>query len=411
MYGNVGQPTRGNEYLSKAFALRDRASEREKLHITSMYYMAATGELDKAIETFREWEENYPRDDVAYNNLGTVYISEGKLEQGMQQTREGMRLNPDNVIAAENLLAIMVNLGRFEEARQLYQQTMARKLDDDTLHNVLYGVEFIERNPKGMAEQAAWFEGRPELQHEILALEADTEAYAGHVLKARELTHRAVEAALRADNKESAAFWHVDGAWREAAFGNLEEAKREAAAGLALAPDSRDVQQQAALVLARVGDSARARALAQDLAKRYPLHSVVQSYWLPTVQAQLALSGNDAPAAIAQLRNAANLEYGLTVGNANNSCLYSTYLRGEAYLAAGEEGAAAEFQKIMDHPGIVWNCVTGALAHLELGRAYTLASEKTKARAAYQDFLTLWKDADRDVPVLKEAKAELAKLQ
>jgi tetratricopeptide (TPR) repeat protein/predicted Ser/Thr protein kinase len=411
MYGNVGQPTRGNEYLSKAFALRDRASEREKLHITSMYYMADTGELDKAIETFREWEENYPRDDVAYNNLGTVYAGEGKMEQGVEQTREGMRLNPENVIAAENVIGFLTALNRFDDARQLYQQTIAHKLDDDTLHNVLYGVEFVAKNPKGMAEQAAWFEGRPELQHEILALEADTEAYAGHVVKSREVTHRAVEAALRADNKESAAIWQVYGGWREATFGNFEEAKREVAAGLALAPESRDVQQLAALALARAGDAAKARSLAEELAKKYPLHSMVQGYWLPTIQAQLALNAKDAAGAITQLRNAAGMEYGLTVSNENTSCLYPTYLRGEAYLAAGQEGAAAEFQKIIDHAGLVSNCVTGALAHLGLGRAYALAGDKAKARAAYQDFLTLWKDADADVPVLKRAKAEFARQQ
>jgi eukaryotic-like serine/threonine-protein kinase len=411
MYGNTGQPTRAREYLSKAFALRDRASEREKLHITSMYYMASTGELDKAIETFREWEENYPRDGVAFTNLGSLYATEGKLEQGTEQTREAQRLNPDNVIAAGNLLGFLVSLGRLDEARQVYQQTMTRKLDDDTLHIVLYGLEFIEKSPTGMADQAAWFEGRPELQHEILALEADTEAYAGHLAKSREVTRRAVEAALRADNKESAALWHVYSAWREAAFGNVEEAKREAAAGLALAPGSGDVRQLAALVLGRARDAAKARALAQELAKAYPLHTVVQSYWLPTIQAQLALVAKDGAGATTQLRNTAGLEYGLTVSNMNNSCLYSVYLRGEAYLAAGQDGAVAEFQKIIDHPGIVWNCATGALAHLQLGRAYALAGDKVKARSAYQDFLTLWKDADPDIPVLKEAKAEFAKLQ
>jgi serine/threonine protein kinase/tetratricopeptide (TPR) repeat protein len=411
MYGNVGQPTRGNEYLSKAFALRDRASEREKLHITSMYYMADTGELDKAVETFREWEENYPRDDVAFNNLGTVYAAEGKLEQGTEQTREGMRLNPENVIAAENVIAFLVALNRFDEARQIYEQTMARKLDDDTLHNVMYGVEFLAKNPKGMAEQIAWFESRPELQHEILALEADTEAYSGHLIKSREITHRAVEAAVRADNKESAAIWHELAGWREAIVGNLEEARRDAAAGLALAPESRDVQQLAALVLARSGDAAKARTLAEELNKKYPLHSLVQSYWLPTIQAQLAMNSKDAAGAIAQLRNTAGTEYGLTVSNANTSCLYSIYLRGEAYLDSGQAGAAAEFQKIVDHSGLVSNCVTGALAHLELGRSYAQAGDKAKARAAYQDFLTLWKEADPDIPVLKQAKAEYAKLQ
>jgi tetratricopeptide (TPR) repeat protein/predicted Ser/Thr protein kinase len=411
MYGNVGQPARGNEYLTKAFGLRDRASEREKLHITSMYYMASTGELDKGVKTFREWEENYPRDDTAFTNLSALYAFEGKMEQAAEQAREGLRLNPDNVIAAENLFAGLVVLGRFDEARQVYQQAMAHKLDDDTLHVVLYGLEFVERNPKGMAEQAAWFEGRPELLHEILALEADTEAYAGHVAKARELTRHAIEAAVRADNKESAAVWELLSAWREAAFGNLEEAKREATAGLALAPESRDAMQLAALVLARTGDSLKARAVSQELAKRYPLHTMVQSYWLPTIQAQLALNAKDGVGASTQLRNTTNVEYGFTVSNGNNSCLYSVYLRGEAYLAARQEGAAAEFQRIIDHPGLVWNCATGALAHLELGRAYAQAGDKAKARAAYQDFLTLWKDADSDIPVLKEAKAEFARLQ
>jgi tetratricopeptide (TPR) repeat protein len=411
MYGNIGQPMRGVEYLSKAFALRDRASEREKLHITSMYYMAATGELDKAVETFREWQENYPRDEIAYINLGSLYAINGKMEQGLEQSREGLRLNPDNVIAAENAIGFLISFGRFDEARQMYQQTMARKMDDDTLHLELYGLEFVARDAKAMAEQAAWFESRPELQHEILALEADTDAYTGHVAKARELTHRAIEAALRADNKESAALWQLEGAWREMLFGNLEEAKREAAAGLAFVPESRDAQQQAALVFARAGDTARANTLVQELAKRYPLYTTVESYWVPTIQAQIDLNGKDAVGALAQLRNAANLEYGLTVGNSNNSCLYPIYLRGEAYMAAGQDGAAAEFQKIIDHPGIVWNCATGALAHLELGRAYAAAGDKVKARAAYQDFLTLRKDAAPDVPVLKEAKAEFARLQ
>jgi predicted Ser/Thr protein kinase len=411
MYGNIGQPMRGNEYLSKAFAMRERASEREKLHITSMYYLGATGELDKAIETFREWGENYPRDDVAHTNLSVLYATEGKIEQAEEQAREGLRLNPDNVIAAENVIGFLVCLGRFDEARKVYQQTIAHKLDDDTLHTILYGVEFVEKNAKGMAEQAAWFENRPELQHEILGIQADTEAYAGHLAKAREITRRSVEAALRADNKESAAFWQLNSAWREAAFGNLEEAKREASAGLALVPESRDAQQLGAVILARAGDTARARTLSAELAKQYPLHSLVQSYWLPTIQAQIALNAKDAPGAITQLRNAAALEYGLSISSANNSCLYPTYLRGEAYLMAGQEGAAAEFQKIIDRPGLVWNCATGALAHLELGRAYALAGDKAKARAAYQDFLTLWKDADADVPVLKEAKAEFARVQ
>ena len=413
MYGNVGQPTRGNEYLSKAFALRDRASEREKLHITSMYYMAVTGELDKAVETFREWEENYPRDNTAYTNLSSVYGQQGKMEQAADQAKEGLRLSPDNVITAENLMVPLVNLQRYEEAQQVYQQAMARKLDDDVLHIASYGMDFIQRDTKAMAEQAAWFEARPELQNEILGLESDTEAYAGHLMKAREITRHAAESAMRADNKESASFWQLAAAWREALFGNFEEAKRGAVAGLAIAPGSRDVQLWTALVLGRAGDSAKARALAQKLAQQYPGHTLVQSYWLPAIEAQLALSEKEPQKAVDQIQKTENLEFAIPSANAvNNTCLDPTYLRGEAYLALGHAGpATTEFQKIISHPGLVWNCVTGALAHLGLGRAQALAGDKAKARVAYQDFLTLWKDADPDIPILKEAKAEYAKLQ
>ncbi|MGA8762662.1 MAG: protein kinase [Candidatus Sulfotelmatobacter sp.] len=412
MYGNVGQPTRGKEYLTKAFALRDRASEREKLHITSMYYMAVTGELDKAIETFREWEENYPRDDIAYTNLSTVYTTEGRMELGADQARIGLRLNPDNVIGVGNLMGFLVGSQRYDEARQLYQQALGRKLDDDALHTVIYGLDFVQKDSKGMSEQVAWFDARPELQNEILGLESDTEAYVGHFIKARDITRHAAESAIRADNRESAALWQLVAAWRESLVGNLEEAKRGAAAGLAIAPESEDGQQLASLILARSGDTVKARALAQKLAQQYPVHTLVQSYWLPTIQAQIALSSKDGQAAIEQLQNTANLEFALGISNANNSCLNPIYLRGEAYLATGQGSAAAgEFQKIIDHPGLVWNSITGALAHLELGRAYALAEDKTKARAAYQDFLALWKDADPDVPILKEARAEFAKLQ
>jgi eukaryotic-like serine/threonine-protein kinase len=411
MYNNLGQATRGEEYLRKAFELRERASEREKLHITSMYYMAATGEMDKAIETFREWEENYPRDDIAYTNLGSLYATEGKCDLSIEQSRQSRRLNPDNVITAENLIACLIELGRFDEARQDYEQAIAHKLDDDTPHILMYGLDFVQGNAKDMVDQAAWFEGRPELQHEVLGMEADTEAYAGHLAKAREITRRAVESALHADNKESAALWQLDGAWRENLFGNLEEARKQALAGLALDRESANAQELAALVLAREGDSSDAQKLMDEVNKRYPQSTMAQSYWLPTIRAQLALTAKDSPGALAQLQNTSGLEYGSITANEIDSCLYSVYLRGEAYLAAGQDGAPAEFRKIIDHPGVVWNCTSGVLAHLELGRAYARAGDKTKAKAAYQDFLTLWKDADPEIPVLKQAKTEFANLQ
>jgi len=411
-YGNLGQSARGNQYLSKAFALRDHASEREKLHITSMYYMQVTGEMDKAIETYREWEEDYPRDDTAYNNLSTAYAALGKPQEGLDQTRNALRLNPDNVITSGNLFAFLVSTQRYDEAHALYQQTLARKLDGESLHVDGYGLDFIQGDQKGMAEQVAWFETRPELQNEILGPESDTEAYAGRFGKARELTHRAAESALRADNKESAGVWEAVAAWREALVGNDEQARQYARAGLSTAPDNRDTQQLATLALARAGDTAGARELVQKLTQQYPSYTLVQSYWLPTIEAQISLAEKQPQAAIDQAQKTANLEFAMAVSVFDNSCMYPTYLRGEAYLATGQAGpAAAEFQKIIDHPGIVWNCATGALAHLELGRAEALAGDKATARAAYQDFLTLWKDADPDIPILKEAKAEFTKLQ
>jgi eukaryotic-like serine/threonine-protein kinase len=412
MYSNLGQIARSTQYLTQAFNLREHASEREKLHITSMYYMNVTGELDRAVETFREWQENYPRDDVAYTNLGSLYATEGKYEQSVEQTRAGLRLNPDNVIAYENLIGDLAYLNRFDEARQAFQEAMDRKLDDDQPHLNLYAIAFLQGDEKGMAQQAAWFEGRPELEHEILALESDTASYSGHLRTARELTERGVQSALRADNKEAAAAWQLNGAWREALFGNIDDARREATTGLALAPESRDDSALAALVLSRTGDRARALALTQTLSKRFPLHTLVQSYWVPVIMAQDALAGKGSAAAIEKLRAVAPPLDLNTPSNSYSSCLYPIYLRGEAYLAAGQGSAAAgEFQRILDHKGLVWNCPAGAVARLQLGRAYAMQGDTAKAKSAYQDFLTLWKDADPDIPILKEAKAEYTKLQ
>jgi len=412
VYGNMGEFTRGREYLSRAFALRDRASEREKLHITSMYYMTVTGELDKAVETYREWQENYPHDDIPHINLAVAYAILGKMEQGAEQARAALRLNPESVISQEDYMAFLIGLQRYDEVRQIYTQTLAQKMDDETLHVLMYGVDLLQGNHKEMAEQVAWFDPHPEVQNEILGPEADTEAYAGHFVKAREMTREAVESAIRADNKESAALWQLAGGWREALIDDHERARADATAGLEIAPDSRDGEQMAALILARSGEAPRAHTLAQKVGQEYPSHTLVQSYWIPTIEAQVALSGKQPQAALDQLQKTANLEFALATTNANNTCMNPTYLRGEAYLAAGQTNAAqAEFQKIIDHPGVIWNCLTGVLARLEVGRTYALAGDKAKARAAYQEFLTMWKDADPDIPILKEAKAEYAKLQ
>jgi tetratricopeptide (TPR) repeat protein len=412
MYDNLGQHVRGEEFLSKAFALRDHASEREKLHIASMYYMSVTGELDKAVETYREWEESYPRDYVSRVNLGVLYSLQGQYEKAIEEERKSIELNADNVIAYENLVNYLLVSNRFEDARKAHDEAILRKLDDYGLTTCLYALAFLQGDGKTMEEQLTWFEGKPDLEHMSLALQSGTDAYTGHLTKARELTHRAVASAIRADAKESAAMDELDGAWREAAFGNLEDAHQETVAALALAPQSRDVQLMAGLVFAFSGDAKRGQVVAADMGKNFPLNTLVQSYWLPAIHAQIALTIKDTTSAIEQLRAAGPVELGLPSGNATNSCLYPAYVRGQAFLAAGRGGeAGAEFQKILDHRGLVWNCATGALARLELGRAYVATGDNTKAKAAYQDFLTLWKDADPDIPILKEAKTEFAKLQ
>jgi eukaryotic-like serine/threonine-protein kinase len=272
-----------------------------------------------------------------------------------------------------------------------------------------------------MAEERRWFSGRPE-ENFVISLESDTQAYAGHLAKSRELTRQAADSAIRNDSKESAAIWRENAALREAAFGNAAAAKELGSDGLKLYPSSQGVQDEAALAFAMAGDASQAESLAEVLKKRYPLDTQVQSLWLPTIRAQLSLDGKNSTAALKNFPAVSPIEFGQIPFVANLSCLYPTYVRGEANLAAGQgSAAAAEFQKILDHSGIVWNCWTGALAHLGVARANALQSKTTqgadadaarvRALGAYKDFLTLWKDADPDIPILKEAKAEYAKLQ
>ena len=410
-YAGLGQSDRANEYLTKAFNLRDRASEREKLHITALYYQVVTGELDKAVETYREWEESYPRDDLAPLNFGALDGVEGRYEPAVEQMQKSLRLNPDDVITYDNLSESLLALNRLDDARKIFDEAIARKLDDDVLHLARYGIAFLQSDGKVMSEQTAWFTDRPEVENEMLALEAETEAYAGHLSKARELTRRAMDSAVRADNKGGASIWQLEGAFREEIFGE-PDALEQASAAMKVAPDSPEAEEFGALLLAGSGDAKRAESLIQDLQKRFPFHTMVQSYWLPTIRAQIALVNQQPQQAIDVLRAALPVELGQALSTQGPYCLYPVYVRGEAYLAAGQGGvAAAEFQKLIDHRGITWSCATGALARLGLARAYAMQGDTAKARTAYQDFLTLWKDADPDIPILKQAKAEYAKLQ
>ena len=424
-YYNVGEPARASEYLAKAFQLREHASERERLKITANYYSSVTGELEKAARTYQETIASYPREIAAHNNLGIVFAGLAQYEKAVEVTRQGIRLAPDEMTLQENLTDYLLALQRFDEARQIIHEAQPRKPDNYIFPAARYALAFLASDSSGMAEQEQWFAGRPEYENFGLALASDTEAFVGHLSKARELTKRAVDSAIRADRKETGAVWRAIAAQREAANGMAAEARSSAAAALKLAPTSQAVKAEAALAFALAGDTVRAGSLAQDLEKHFPLDTQMQALWLPAIRAQLALNKENPALALRTLQVAPlPLEFGVITfaANAAGSCLYPTYVRGAAYLAAGQgRAAAAEFQKILDHSGIVWNCWTGALAHLGKARANALESRaaqgadadaaRVRAITAYRDFLTLWKDADPDIPILREAKAEYAKLR
>jgi eukaryotic-like serine/threonine-protein kinase len=340
--------------------------------------------------------------------LGLVYGEQGQYEKAAEVTRQAVRLAPEAVSPYDDIANFTLALLRFDEARQSIQEAQTRKQDNFIFHNALYALAFIGADSAAMAEQQEWFAGKPE-ESFGLALASDTEAYAGHVGKARELTKRAVDSAVRADSKETGAIFQANAALQQAAYGNASEARQSAAEALKLAPASQGVESEAALAFGMAGDTARAESLAQDLGKRFPLDTQMQSLWLPAIQAQLALDKKNPAAALNSLQAASRIELGQIAFVANISCLYHIYIRGEAYLAAGQGSvAAAEFQKILDHSGIVWNCWTGALARLGVARAYALQARtsqgadsdaaRVRALAAYKDFLALWKDADPAIP-------------
>ena len=421
-YYSMNELERASEYYTKAFGLREHASEREKMDISATYYGNVTGEQDKAVKVYQQLIESYPRDAGRYNNLGIVYGVLGQYEKAIDAYRQSIRLNPDSLTSYGNLANSQLALQQFDGARQTIQQAQARKYDDLVLHNALYALAFLKADSPAMAEQQKWYARQPDYENFGLSLASDTEAYSGHLGKARELTKGSVDSAIHADSTESGAIWRENAALREAALGNMTQAKQAAADGLKLSPTSQGVGVEAALVYAMAGDTARAESMAQELNKRYPVDTQLQSLWLPAILAQVALARKNPAAAIESLQAAVPIELGLIPFVNNSSCLYPTYIRGEAYLASGQgKPAAAEFQRILDHSGIVWNCWTGPFAHLGMARANALQAKtsqgadadaaRVRALAAYKDFLTLWKDADTDIPILKQAKAEYAKLQ
>jgi len=405
-YHNLGETARAAENTRKAYELRERVSEREKFYIVSHYEEYVNGNLEAARKTYELWAQTYPRDEVSPNNLSVIYGALGDYDKALAANQEALKLSPESGVNYSNLVTGYLNVYRLDEARATAQEAQAHNLDNPANHQLLYTIDFLQHDAAGMEREAAALMGKPGFEDVMLDVESDTAAYAGHFSKARELTRRASESAQRADEKETAADYEAEAAWREALVGNMSLAKQQAQAALALST-GRDAETLSAIALGLAGDAVQSSRPAADLAKRFPENTIVQFNYLPTIRAATALQGGSASKAIEAVAPVAPYELG-TVGQA----LYPVYLRGGAYLAAHQGGAAAaEFQKILDHPGVVLNEPIGALAHLGLGRAYALSGDTAKAQAAYQDFLAFWKDADPDIPILKEAKTEYAKLQ
>jgi eukaryotic-like serine/threonine-protein kinase len=408
-YDNLGETTKGAENLKKAYELRERASEPEKFYIDGHYYRTVPGNLEEARRVFELWAQTYPREYVARLNLSGIYGSFGQYDKALEEARETLRLNAQGDSYA-NLVGSFIDLNRLEEARATNEEAQAKKFDSSTLRFLMYQLAFLQNDAPGMAQEVTWAEGQPGVEDVLLVNEADRAAYSGHLQAARKLSSRAVASAERAEEKEEAASYEANAALREGLFGNNGEARQQAAAALGLS-NGRDVQYQAALALAFAQDATRAQPLGDDLGKRFPEDTSVQLNFLPTTRAQIDLIHNDFVRATEALQPAAPYELG-SPNSAISLALYPVYVRGEAYLAAHQASeAATEFQKILDHRGVVVNEPIGALAHLQIARAYAMQGDTAQAKAAYQDFLTLWKDADPDILILIAAKAEYANLK
>jgi tetratricopeptide (TPR) repeat protein len=407
-YWALAQRDAAIKNVSRAYALRQRVSERERFGIESAYYFFATGQLENAARVYELWQQTYPRDTVPHSGLGAIYMYLGQPERALAESRDWLRLEADKPAPYARVSFGYLLVNRFDEAEAVLKEAEALKFAHEQLWLALYAVAFLRDDATTMervVREAAGKLGSEALI--VIAVQADTEAYHGHLTSARELTQRAVASFNRVGNQEATALFGAAAAHREALFGNVAQARQQALAVLKLCP-SPTVRTFAALSLARAGDATGASATAEELHRQYPLDTMVNIYSLPTARAALEIHRQRPAEAIRFLEDTVPYELASPDGPA---ALYPVYLRGEAYLLLREgKKAAAQFQKILDHAGLVLNFPVGALAHLGLGRARALAGDRAGARSAYQDFFVLWKDADPDIPILKEAKAEYRKL-
>jgi DNA-binding winged helix-turn-helix (wHTH) protein/tetratricopeptide (TPR) repeat protein len=413
-YVNLNEVGQAAENARKAYELREKVSERERFIIQGHYYLTVTGELEKAVQTYETAKRAYPRDPSPYISLVFIFSTLGDYERAVSEGMQVLRLDPKRSVNYSNLASDYMDLNRMDDAGRILKEAENQKLGGEWLVASSYAFAFLKQDLDGMAELVSSAAGKPTTEDMLLSLEADTEAWFGRLHNASELTRRATESARRTDARERIAAYQVAAALREVESGWRQEARDKVRTAVNQAPN-RDVRAMAALALARAGDTAGAESLASQLSNEFPLGTLVQSYWLPTIRAAVALDRRDPNRAIELLELARPLE--LATPASLNVAMCPVYVRGQAYLMLHHGNAArTEFQKFIDHPGIAANFYWGALARLYLARAYALdgATDPValdKARAAYQDFLRLWKDADPDVPLYKQAKVEYSRLR
>lgn len=414
LYGDIGESKLSGESTGQAYKLRDRVSDPERFFIAASYDRQVTGNLEQARQTCELWAQAYPRDAAPHSLLsGAISVATGRYDGAVEEAKRAIDLDPDLPWGYANLAASYLFLGRLEQGQATLQRAFDRKLEMPDLLVLEYGIALLRSDMTKMQQVAASAQARTGVEDRIIDMQGSVLAYSGQLEQASRMSRRAQDLAKQAGQPERAAHYAAGAAVREAFFGNLFEAKRSATAALELSR-GRDVEYRAAIALALSGEYSRSETLANDLEKRLPVDTLVRFNYVPTLRALLALKHGKPTGAIELLEDARPYELGFASSGdvALIGSLYPVYARGLAYLAEhrGPE-AAAEFEKIINRRGIVLTDPIGALAHLQLGRAYVLSGDKAKTRAAYRDFLALWKDADPDIPIFKQAMAENAKLQ
>jgi len=403
-YYALEESTKASENLKVAYDLRQQVSPRERFEIEALYHWFASGDLEKAVEVYEQWSRAYPRDDVPPNNLGVLYQELGRNEETLEKAREAFRLDPDSGLSYGNLVDSYFHLGRLKEARSTAEEALAKGFDSPHLRFYLHRIAFLEGDAEGMAQQFEWARGKHGGEELVTESQVHVEAYYGRLKKARELLSSAVAATMKTLDNEAAATYRMSLAQSEVAFGFPELARDDIAAAIQLAP-TRDTRALAANVMALLGNTTEAEKVAKEFAHEAPEDTNITKILLPTIRASIELRRENPGKAIEFLKTVAPYELG------SDDNLYSAYLRGQAYLMLGRGAdAAREFQKQLDHRPIYQKNERAALSQVGLARAYSLQGDTSKAKAAYQDFLTLWKDADPDIPILKQAETEFAKL-